>query len=82
MFMLKRITEFLNREEGHATTLPGLLLGGAGAILLAVGAANDSGWLAIVGGIVLAVGLVATDVLNHTQIAYGIFARLDELEKD
>ena len=81
MTTLMKIKEFLSREEGHAITLPGLLVGGAGAILLAVGAANDTGWLAIVGGIVLAVGLVATDVLNHTQIAYGIFARLDELEK-
>ena len=79
--MLKRFGELLNREEGHAITLPGTLLGGAGAILLGVGAANDSGVLAIVGGVLLAVGLFAASLLAHMGIEYGIFGRLDELEK-
>ena len=79
--MFKRFGQMLNREEGHAITLPGSLLSGAGAILLAVGAANDSGVLAIVGGILLAVGMLATSVLAHMGIEYGIFSRLDELEK-
>ncbi len=68
-------------EEGHAAPLPGALIGGAGAILLAIGAASDTGALAIAGGIVLAVGLVATMLLNHMTIEYGIFKRLDDIEK-
>lgn len=78
-----RITRDLivNGEDGHAPPLIGVLIGGAGAILLAVGSANDSGVLAIVGGIVLAVGLFAAAVLNHTTVEYDIYARLDKLEK-
>ena len=68
-------------EEGHGAPLPGALIGGAGAILLAIGAANDTGALAIGGGIVLAVGLMAMMVLNHMTIEYGIFKRLDDIEK-
>ena len=45
-------------EAGHAQTLPGMVVAAAGAIALGIGAANDTGWLAIVGGIVLAVGTV------------------------
>ena len=79
--MFKRFCQMLNREEGHAITLPGTLLSGAGAILLAIGAANDSGVLAIVGGSLLAVGMLAFSVLAHMGIDYEIFSRLDELEK-
>ncbi len=68
-------------EEGHAAPIPGALLGGAGAILLAIGAANDTGALAIAGGIVLAVGLMATLLLSHVTVEYGIFKRLDDIEK-
>ena len=68
-------------EEGHAAPIPGALLGGAGAILLGIGAANDTGALAIAGGIVLAVGLMATLMLSHMTIKYGIFKRLDDIEK-
>ena len=81
MTKLQTIREALNGEEGHAITLPGTLLSGAGAILLAIGAANDSGVLAIIGGVVLAVGLLAASLLAHMGIEYGIFGRLDELEK-
>ena len=79
--MLKRFSQMLSREEGHAITLPGTFLSGAGAILLGIGAANDSDVLAIIGGIVLAVGLLASSLLAHIGIEYGIFGRLEELEK-
>ena len=68
-------------EEGHGAPIPGALLGGAGAILLAIGAANDKDVLTIIGGIVLAVGLMATLLLSHMMIEYGIFKRLDDIEK-
>lgn len=68
-------------EEGHGMPLIGSLIGAVGAILLAIGAANDTGALAIAGGIVLAVGLFATLIIQHTQIEWGIMSRLDKLEK-
>ncbi len=69
-------------EEGHGAPIPGAILGGVGAILLGIGAANDTGALAIVGGIVLAVGLMATLLLNHIMVEYGMFSRLDDIEKE
>ena len=72
----------LQSEEGHAITVPGILLGGAGAIVLAVGAANDNGLTTIIGGVVLAVGLLAASLLNHIGVEYGMFERLNKLEKD
>ncbi|MCH8901868.1 MAG: hypothetical protein IIC88_06170 [Chloroflexi bacterium] len=69
-------------EEGHGAPLPAALLGGVGAVLLAIGAANDTDVLTIVGGIVLAVGLVAMQILNHITVEYGIFSRLDDIEKE
>ena len=68
-------------EDGHAEPVVGALIGAVGAILLAIGAANDSGVLAIIGGIVLALGLMATVVINHMTVEYGIFGRLDKMEK-
>ena len=79
--MIKKAIQMLGSEGGHAMTLPGPLLAGAGAVLLGIGAANDSGALAIIGGIVLAVGLLAASVLAHAGVDYGIYGRIEELEK-
>ena len=76
-----RTSQVHDDELGHAGTLPGLVIGAGGAIALGIGAAADQGWLAIVGGVVLAVGFVAAAVLNHMKVEYDIFARLDKLEK-
>jgi hypothetical protein len=67
-------------EDGHAMPLIGTLISGIGSIALGIGAANDTGWLAITGGIVAFVGAVATVVLNHVKVEYGIYARLEALE--
>ncbi len=67
-------------EDGHAMPLFGTLISGIGSIALGIGAANDTGWLAIAGGIVAFLGAVATVVLNHTKVEYGIYARLEALE--
>jgi hypothetical protein len=69
------------REEGHAGPLIPALVGAAGAIVLAIGAAGDSGVTTVIGGIVLAVGLLGTTVLHHLTIEYEFFRRLDNLEK-
>lgn len=79
--MTARIRETLTNEDGHADTLPGVLLGMAGFIMLGIGAANDTGWLAVAGGIVGAAGLLGWELLRHMRIDYGIFRRLDEREK-
>ena len=50
--------------------------------LCCIGAAGDDmGWLALTGGIVLAVGMVVLTVLNHGTVEKGMYGRLDELEK-
>lgn len=71
----------LSGESGHAAPLIGTLPGGAGAVLLAIGAANDSGALAIAGGIVLAVALTVTALLNHVGVEYPIYRRLNDIEE-
>ena len=68
-------------EAGHAGPVPAMLLAAAGAVVLGIGAANDTGWLAIVGGIVLGAGIVGSFLLNHMLVEYDIYARLDKLEK-
>ena len=68
-------------EEGHAGALPGNILALGGAIALGIGSAADMGWLAIVGSVVLGVGIVAGMVLSHITVDYGIFERLEKLEK-
>lgn len=67
-------------ERGHGAPLLGVVIGGAGALLLGIGAANDTGWLAVAGGIVLAAGLLATALLNHILVEYEFYGRLDKLD--
>lgn len=80
MTALSRIGTRANGEEGHVAPGVGALIGGAGAILLGIGAANDTGWLAILGGIVLAAGMLATLLINHLLVEYAIYDRLNALE--
>ena len=77
---LVTLATLLNSEEGHAITFPGVLAGMVGAILLAVGAVNDQDILTIIGGVVLAVGLLAWSLLQHTGIEYEIYGRIDKIE--
>lgn len=71
-----------NGEEGHGATLGAPVIGAVGAILLGIGAASDDmGWLAVAGGIVLAVGLIALMVINHGTVEKDMYGRLDEIEK-
>ncbi|MCH8950279.1 MAG: hypothetical protein IIB87_07880 [Chloroflexi bacterium] len=78
---VRRILAALNSEEGHALPYLGVLPAAAGAVLLGIGAANDTDWMAIAGGIVLAVGVFATPILAHSNIDYDIYNRLNKLEK-
>ncbi|MGH2626063.1 MAG: hypothetical protein ACRDHY_05375 [Anaerolineales bacterium] len=67
----------IDAEEGHLE--PGLatLVAGIGAVALGIGAANDTGWLAVTGGIVAGVGIVAAGVLHHRSVDYELFRRTD-----
>ena len=76
------IGELMTGEEGHGPTLAAPVVAAVGAALLGIGAAGDDmGWLALRGGIVLAVGMVVLTVLNHGTVEKGMYGRLDELEK-
>lgn len=68
-------------ERGHAAPLLPALLAAAGAVVLAIGVAADSDVASIIGGVILAAGLLAMTVVNHVTVDYGIFDRLDKLEK-
>lgn len=68
-------------EEGHVWAGGPALLGAIGAILLGVGAANDTGWLAITGGVVAAVGIMGGTLLRHREFDYEMWTRVDKLEK-
>ena len=76
----RSLSGLLNDETGHAVPALGALIGAAGVIALGIGAANDTGWLAIAGGIVGGLGLFAAALLDHTKVDYDIFARLESLE--
>jgi hypothetical protein len=79
--MARKLIVWIIGVAGLAGTLPGLLLAAAGAVILGIGAAGDDlGWLAVVGGIVLAVGIVAASVLDHMVVDYNIFERIEKLE--
>ena len=76
------IVQLIAGEEGHGPTLVAPVVAAVGAVLLGIGAAGDDmGWLALTGGIVLAVGMVVLTVLNHGTVEKGMYGRLDELEK-
>ena len=66
-------------EEGHVAPAVGSLLAGVGAIVLAIGAANDNGATAIIGGVVLALGIIGSAVLHHRQVDYELYRRTDKL---
>jgi hypothetical protein len=79
--MLSRTISKLNEEDGHAIPAVAGGLAGIGIIALGIGAANGTGWLCIVGGLVGGLGFIANDLLNHLKIDYNVFGRLEELEK-
>ena len=70
-----------DEEDGHiAVAVPGLVAA-IGALALACGAAEDISWVAYLGGVLLAVGIVGAGVIRHRGIDYEIYDRLEKLEK-
>ena len=70
-----------HNEEGHIWAGVPALIGAIGAIGLGIGAANDTGWLAVTGGIVAGVGIMAGSLLRHREFDYDMWRRVDTLEK-
>lgn len=62
-------------ESGHALPHLAILVAAAGVVLLGVGAANDGGLLALVGGVVGAVGLLAYALVRHVVIDWDLYRR-------
>lgn len=68
-------------EEGHAGPTLAAFAGAAGAVLLGIGAANDSGMLAIVGGILAGAGFFASSALSHVQVDWDLYRQIEQLRK-
>lgn len=79
--LIRHLRQLERSEEGHAAPFFLSILAAAGAIALGIGAAEDSSVVAIIGGVVLGVGVVAALAANHLTIDYEIYNRLNDLEK-
>jgi hypothetical protein len=73
--------EIHNDERGHIEVGVPSLVAGLGAIILGIGAGGGGAVLAIIGGVVLGVGLFVAGLLRHRFIDYDLWSRLDKLEK-
>jgi hypothetical protein len=83
--MLRRLIDLIVRDairgdRGHARAGAATLVPVAGAIVLAIGAANETDWLTITGGIVLALGVLLASVLHHQVVDWDIYHRIEKLE--
>lgn len=68
-------------EEGHTQPLVGYMVAAAGMIALGIGAANDTDWLTIGGGIVGGLGVLAGFALGHHAVDADLYGRIEKLEK-
>ncbi len=75
--LLKQVHE---DESGHALPAMASLAAAVGGILVGIGAGGGGDALAIIGGVVLGVGVLAAGVLEHMTVDYDVYARLEELE--
>ena len=82
MSLFNGLFNFHHDEGGHVAAWSLEWVAGVGAVLLTAGAAAGEDVITIIGGVVLAVGLAAAPAFRHTSIDYGIFERLNDLEKD
>ena len=79
--LIRTIQEIHKDERGHVEVGVPSLVAAVGAVLLGIGAGGGGAVLAIIGGVVLGVGLFVASLIRHRQIDYEVFSRLDKLEK-
>ncbi len=79
--LIRHLRQLGRSEEGHAPPFFLSIVAAAGAIALGIGAAEDSYIVAVVGGVVLGLGVVAALAIHHTAVDYDIYRRLNDLEK-
>lgn len=79
--LIRNLRDLGRGEEGHAAPLLVAIVAAAGAIALGIGASEDSSIVAIVGGVVLGLGVIGAIMAYHLTIDYDIYKRLDDLEK-
>jgi len=79
--LIRVIQQINNDERGHVEVGVPSLVAGIGAVILGIGAGGGGAVLAIIGGVVLGVGVFITGLLRHRQIDYDVWRRLDKLEK-
>ncbi len=79
--LIRNLCQLARSEEGHAELLLAAMVAAVGAIALAIGAAEDSYIVAVVGGVVLGLGVIAAAMAHHIKVDYDIYKRLDDLEK-
>jgi hypothetical protein len=58
-----------------------MLMAETGIIALGIGAANDTGWLAIAGGIAGGLGVIIAMVSDHRYVEADIYGRIEKLEE-
>ncbi len=79
--LIRNLRHLERSEEGHTAPLLAAIVAAAGAIALGIGASEDSSIVAIVGGVVLGLGVIGAIVADHITIDYEIYNRLNDLEK-
>ena len=79
--LIRNLSQLERSEDGHTAPLLMAIIAAAGAIALGIGASEDSSIVAIVGGVVLGLGVVGAIIANHMTIDYDIYSRLNDLEK-
>ncbi len=79
--LIRHLYQLGRSEQGHAPPFFLSIVAAAGAIALGIGAAEDSYIVAVVGGVVLGLGVVAALLVHHTAVDYDIYRRLNDLEK-
>ena len=81
--MLIALIKRLHRDDGgHVQPFVGTVLGVPGAVVLTAGAIGDWDVVTAIGGAALAIGVLAATTLTHRGIDYGVFARLERLERE
>ena len=76
--MLSVLRNTHENEEGHWVPFTAAAVAGAGVVTLAIGSATDSGLLAIIGGVVAAVGMISYDTVRHAILDKEFFRRTDK----